>query len=175
MNGKVERKSLRMKYYDYSSNGLYFITVCSYDKQHIFGKIVDGKMYLSQIGKIAEEEIHFTNKKRREQFIEITRYVIMPNHIHMIIDIYKPEFFHEYKQEDFGKPATEAISSVVRSYKSAVTKRVHEISDGINMPYNVWQARYFDNVIINEEALEKICNYIELNPMMWKEDKFYID
>ena len=173
MNGKVERKSLRMKYYDYSSNGMYFITICAYDKQHIFGRITDGKMHLSTIGKIAEEEIIFANKRRKDHFIEITKYVIMPNHIHMIIDIYKPDFFRKYKQEDFGKPGKEAVSSVVRSYKSAVTKRVHEISDGINIPYNVWQGRYFDNVIRNEEALEKICNYIETNPLLWKEDKFY--
>ena len=174
MNGRVERKSLRMKYYDYSSNGLYFVTVCAYNKQHLFGKIVNGEMHLSQIGKIAEEEIILTNKIRREQFIEIIKYVIMPNHIHMIINIYKPEIFHEYKQEDFGNPVKESVSSVVRAFKSAVTKRIHKISDGINLPYKVWQARYFDNVIRNEEAFEKISNYIESNPMLWKEDKFCI-
>ena len=117
MIGKVERKSLRLKNYDYSSNGLYFITVCAYDKQHVFGKIVNGEVQLSQIGRIAEEEIFSTNRKRKGQFIEITKYVIMPNHIHMIISIHKPEIFHEYKQEDFGKPCKEAVSSVVRSYQ----------------------------------------------------------
>ncbi len=173
MNGRISRKTLRLKHYDYSSNGLYFITVCSYGKQNYFGKIIDGKMYLSALGKIAEEEISVVNEKRRCQFIEITKYVIMPNHIHMIINIFKPHIFHEYKQEDFSKPVAEAISSVMRSYKAAVTKRVRENSDGINVPYRIWQSRYFDTVIRNEESYRKIYEYIETNPLRWEKDKFY--
>lgn len=173
MNGRISRKTLRLKHYDYSTNGVYFITVCSYEKENYFGKIIDGKMHLSLLGKIAEEEIFVVNEKRRCQFIEITKYVIMPNHIHMIINIFKPDIFHEYKQEDFSKPVAEAISSVMRSYKAAVTKRAREISDGINVPYRIWQSRYFDNVIRNEEAYRKIYEYIETNPLRWDKDKFY--
>ncbi len=173
MNGKVSRKTLRLKHFDYSSNGLYFITVCTYGKENFFGKITDGKMFLSPCGKIAEEEIGVVNQKRQGQYIEITKYVIMPNHIHMIICIFKPDFFHEYKQEDFSKPVSQAISSVMRSYKAAVTKRVRENSDETNMPYRIWQSRYFDNVIRNEKAYAKIYDYIETNPLRWEKDKFF--
>lgn len=173
MVGRVSRKTLRMKYYDYSSNGLYFITVCTYGKQNYFGEIINGTMHLSVCGKIAEEEIYNANLKRKGQFIEITKFVIMPNHIHMVINIFKPDIFHEYKQEDFSKPVAQAVSAVMRSYKAAVTKRIHEISDGINIPYRIWQARYYDNVIRNEEAYHKISDYIETNPMRWEEDRFY--
>lgn len=173
MNGKVSRKTLRLKNFDYSSNGLYFITVCTYGKENFFGKIIDGKMYLSACGKIAEEEIAVVNQKREGQFIEITQYVIMPNHIHMIICIFKPDFFREYRQEDFSKPVSQAISSVMRSYKAAVTKRVHDVSDGVNMPGKIWQSRYFDHIIRSDKSYEKIYEYIETNPLRWEKDKFY--
>ena len=173
MNGKIERKTLRLKHFDYSSNGLYFITVCTYGKENYFGSITDGEMHLSSCGKIAEEEIAVVNRKRQGQFIEITKYVIMPNHIHFIISIFKPDIFHEYKQEKFSKTVPESVSSVVRSYKAAVTKRVHEKSDGFNMPGRIWQPRYYDHIIRNEESFEKIYEYIETNPLRWDKDKFF--
>ncbi|MGN1193952.1 MAG: transposase [Acutalibacteraceae bacterium] len=173
MIGKVSRKTLRLQNFDYSSNGKYFITICTYGKGYFFGEIVNGVINLSVLGKIAEEEIHNVNLKRAHQYIEIEKYVVMPNHIHMIISIYKPDLFHEYQKEKFSVPTSESISAVVRSYKSAVSKRVHEISDGTNIPYTVWQPRYYDNVIKNEEAYRKICEYIETNPLRWKEDRFY--
>lgn len=173
MNGKVERKVSRLKHFDYSSNGLYFITVCTYGKENYFGKIIDGRMYLSPCGKIAEEEIAVVNQKRQGQFIKITKYVIMPNHIHFIINIFKPDIFHEYKQEAFSEPASESVSSVMRSYKAAVTKKVREVSDGVNMPERIWQSRYYDHIIRNDESYAKIYEYIETNPLRWDKDKFF--
>ncbi len=173
MNGKVSRKTLRLQNFDYSSNGMYFVTICTYGKESYFGKIVDGNMQLSPLGKIAEEEIHITNSKRAYQYIEIQKFVVMPNHIHMIIQIFKPDLYHEYQKEAFSRPTSESLSAVLRSYKSAVTKRIHETYTDMNSPYKVWQPRYFDNVIRNEKAYLKIWEYIDTNPSRWEEDKFY--
>ena len=173
MKGKVTRKSIRLHNFDYSSNGMYFITICTYQKINLFGSIINGIMHLSPIGKIAEEEIANANYKRAEHFIEITKYVIMPNHIHMIIQIYNPDLLHKYQKESFSNPTSKSISSTIRSYKSAVTKRIHEINKSYEAE-KIWQPRYFDNIIRNEKAYQEIWNYIDSNVSRWEEDKFYI-
>lgn len=173
MNGRITRKSLRLHNFDYSSNGMYFITICTYDKIPFFGTITEGVMKLSPIGIIAEQEINLTNYKRASDFIEITKYVIMPNHIHMIIQIFNPDIFHKYQKESFSAPTLKSVSSTIRSYKSAVTKRIRENFDS-NEIYKIWQPRFYDNVIRNEEAYRKIYEYIETNPQRWNEDKFNI-
>lgn len=172
MHGKVSRKSLRLHNFDYSSNGMYFITICTYEKANLFGRIINGNIALSSMGKIAEEEIHTVNLKRASEFIEITKFVIMPNHIHMIVQIYNPDLFHKYQKEEFSKPTSKSISSTIRSYKSAVTKRIHENSE-LSDKYTIWQPRYYDNVIRNEKAYQKIWEYIDTNVSRWKEDKFF--
>jgi len=174
MNGKISRKTLRLKNFDYSSNGKYFITVCTFGKENYFGEIENGKMVLSPIGQIVKEEIITASEKWNRVHIDIEKYVVMPNHVHMIISILNPETYHNYQKEEFGKPTPKSIPTIMRSYKSAVTKRVHETFNDLQTPYKIWQPRYFDNVIRNEEAYCKICEYIELNPKRWNEDKFYV-
>ena len=174
MHGKVSRKSLRLHNFDYSSNGMYFITICTYGKANIFGKIINGNIILSPIGKIAEEEIHTVNLKRAAEFIKITKFVIMPNHVHMIVQIYNPGLFHNYQKEEFSKPTSKSISSTIRSYKSAVTKRIHE-NPKSNNTYAIWQPRYYDNSIRNEKAYQKIWEYIDTNVSRWDEDKFFTE
>ena len=173
MNGKLTRKSLRLQGFDYSSNGMYFITICTYEKEPFFGNICDGVMHLSLIGKFAEEEIHNANFKRSSDYIEITKFVIMPNHIHMIVQIFNPDIFHNYQKESFSFPSSKSIPATIRSYKSAVTKRIRESFSSTNI-FRVWQPRYYDTVIRNEEAYRKICDYIDTNPQRWDEDNFYI-
>lgn len=173
MKGKITRKTLRLHNFDYSSNGIYFITICTAGKYNLFGNIANGAMHLSEMGKIAEEEIANANQKRAEHFIEITKYVIMPNHIHMIIQIYNPDLFHEYQSETFASPSSKSISSTIRSYKVAVTKRIHEINK-LYEAEKIWQPRFYDNIIRNEKAYQEIWNYIDANVSRWEEDKFYI-
>ncbi|MBQ7861657.1 MAG: hypothetical protein IJ349_05595 [Clostridia bacterium] len=173
MKGKITRKSLRLPDFDYSLNGMYFITICTYGKRNIFGSINDEKMNLSIIGKIANEEIANANRKREAHFIEITKYVIMPNHIHMIIQIFNPDLFHDYQKEAFAAPTSKSISSTVRSFKAAVTKRTHDIYK-TEETYKIWQPRYYDNIIRNEKAYQEIWNYIDSNVSRWEEDKFHM-
>ena len=96
------RKSIRLKGYDYSQSGLYFITICTYEGLNFLGKIENGEMILNEYGKIAEEEILKTAEIRKN--IEIDGYCIMPNHIHMIIEIKEEEKQNKIQGDPPGTP-----------------------------------------------------------------------
>lgn len=174
------RKQIRLQNCDYSQTGVYFVTICTHNREMLFGDIVDGGMVYTDCGKIAVEEIHHTNQQREKDNIFISDYVIMPNHVHMIVNIVgtrlavsvQPQF------EAFSKPTKKSLSSVIRSYKSAVTNRIHRIeADGHGKPcpyIKVWQGRYYDHIIRDEQDFYKISEYIENNPSKWEEDRFYM-
>lgn len=174
-----ERKYHRLKNFNYSSNGAYFITICAFEKQHIFGTIKDGIMLLNRYGEIAYEEIEATNQIRGDQDIKITNWVIMPNHIHFIIEISHDPLFDTYPQnEKFAKPTKQSIPTIVRAYKSSVTKRIraeysNEPGHVTPCPYKIWQNGYYDNIIKNDKMYEKVWQYIMSNPTRWEDDCYY--
>ena len=143
-----QRKSPRLRNYDYSANNYYFITICTDQKKMIFG--APGEVNL--FGLFAEKGIlqihdHFFG-------VKVDKFVVMPNHIHAIIIL-----------EQSAVPVT----TVVGLYKSYVTKQIHSIDPNIK----VWQASFHDHVIRNQRSYEKIWSYIDTNPLKWKEDCFY--
>jgi REP element-mobilizing transposase RayT len=120
---EYHRRSIRLKEYDYSQNGAYFVTICTYNSECIFGTLKDGIIDLSSIGDIAykfwiEIQNHFNN-------IVLDEFVIMPNHIHGIVMIYSDVGVQNFeplqKQNRFQKIIPESIGSIIRTYKSAVT------------------------------------------------------
>ena len=140
-------------------------------------------MRYSKYGEIARREIYNTIKLRKDKAIEITNWVIMPNHIHLLIEISHDPLFDSYAQsEAFSKPTKQSVATIIRSYKSAVTRRVRQelfVDDkmtvdvcghGTPCPYIVWQHGYFDNIIRNEKMYEKVQHYISSNPMLWDKD-----
>jgi putative transposase len=165
------RQSTRLKGYDYSKAGLYFITICIKERNCIFGKIVDEVMILSDAGEIANEywlviPKHFPNAKLHE-------YVIMPNHIHGIIELTYvgvQNFEPLQKKNEFRKIIPLSIGSIIRGYKIGVTKwfRTNGIIHG------VWQRNFYEHIIRNEGYYNTIAHYILNNPKKWKEDKFYM-
>lgn len=143
-----QRKHPRLCYYDYSTPGYYFVTICTHEKRCIFGS----PMHLNQLGRIADAAFgeiseHFPN-------VQVDKYVVMPNHVHAIIVL---------------PPGTAGLSSIVGSYKSYVTKRIHAANP--NMP--VWQTSFHDHVIRSQQGYEKIWYYIDSNPLKWEDDCFY--
>lgn len=177
-----ERRHHRLKHYDYSSNGAYFITICSFKKLQIFGRIENGVMKHSKYGEIANNEIVKTNQLRQSKGIKITNWVVMPNHIHMIVEISHDPLFDTNPQfEAFSKPTKQSVSTIVRAYKSSVSKEIHKILNeaeisngdcghGTPCPYIVWQNGYYDNIIKNDDMYEKIEQYISSNPALWQDD-----
>ena len=169
---KHHRRSIRLKGYDYSQEGLYFITICVQNREHLLGEIKNGEMILSECGKIADEcwkEIpkHFPNAVLHE-------YIIMPNHIHGIIEFRTVIGANNHSPEPnnhsphFRSPS-KTIGSVVRGFKIGVTKWARQ---NTNIE-TVWQRNYYEHIIKDERAYQNISNYIINNPIKWNEDKFY--
>jgi len=170
-NHKFHRKSIRLPEYDYSQEGAYYITVCTHDRLCLFGEIINSLVKLNQYGEIADQcwmaiPQHFTNALLGE-------YIIMPNHIHGTIIITGPSIGTRHavslpSRTLFGKPQIGSLSTIVRSYKSAVTRLINVVWTK-NEPA-IWQSRFYEHVIRNEKSYNKIRRYILDNPLYWPQD-----
>jgi putative transposase len=188
------RRSIRLKDYDYSSPGAYFVTIVTHGYQCIFGMIVENQMHLNNLGQIVQKcwvELpdHFSDT-------EVNPFVVMPNHIHGIITIYEndrvdPTAFtrrgtiyrapttndhpptrddRAQKTEKFGQPVVGSIPTLIRIYKAAVSRLARKELKMVN----VWQRNYYEHIIRNQSELESIANYILSNPVHWPDDPEYI-
>ena len=151
---KFNRKPNRLKNYDYSSQGAYFITICTLDRKCILSHIVGGdaliapQTNLTHFGEIAREYI--------ESMPGIDKYVIMPNHIHLLIAIDGPMK---------ASAPTISVPNLIRSFKVLVSKEIGQ---------SIWQRSYHDHIIRDEEDYLNHLQYIENNPAKWSKDKYYI-
>jgi len=164
MKNKFKRRSIRLPEYDYSKPNAYFITICSFNKQMIFGKINDGKIALSKIGDIVKRYLieipnHFEN-------VFIDDYIIMPNHIHFIISIVGVQNFEPLRNE-YQKIIPKSIGSIVRSYKASVTRWCKDHS----FEKFKWQKNFYEHIIRNDEDFFRIREYIRNNPLQWELDE----
>ncbi len=185
MNLKIQnkkRRSIRIKGYDYSATGMYFITICTWNHLHLFGEIQNDRMIIDKYGKIAEKEWFKTGELRNN--IKLHEYIIMPNHFHGIIEIVNCHSldcrgtarralkdFRASTKEQFGKPSSNTIPTIIRSFKGAVTKRIRELEN--NSGLNIWQKNYYEHIIRNEDSYLKISEYILTNPLKWRLDKYF--
>jgi len=144
------RKSPRIPGYDYSSCNYYFVTICTHEHACIFGLA----NHRSKSGEIALQ--HILQLEKHYKTIEIIKYVVMPNHVHIIIAI----------GEDENNPN---LNQIIAQYKSGVSREFHKIYPD----RNVWQRSYHDHVIRDRKSFEKIWTYIDNNPLKWEEDCFY--
>ncbi len=144
------RYSIRLKEYNYAKSGMYFITICSHNREKIFGKIEDDIMNLSKYGLIAERTLQIIQKRLNKKIL-IPEYIIMPNHLHFIVQI---------KRDNIIK-----LKDLITTYKSIVTKNINK-----NEFIIVWQRNYYEHIIRNEKELFLIIKYIKNNPINWKQD-----
>ncbi len=144
------RRSVRLTGHDYGQAGFYFVTICAADKRCIFGRVERDRVQLSAIGEIIDRCL--TNIPMHMPGVNIDTYVIMPNHIHAIIQIVEPN-------------APTSLSSIIGSFKSASTKAVHRNLDAPALM--VWQRGFFEHIIRTEKALFQIRQYIVDNPIQW--------
>ncbi|MBT3839680.1 MAG: hypothetical protein HOM78_11075 [Candidatus Marinimicrobia bacterium] len=184
---KYRIESARLKHWDYANPGLYFVTICSKNIVSWFGDIRNDKMQLVEIGKIVQEiwckiPSHFEN-------VELDEFIIMPNHIHGIIEIKyntRRDAINRVstsvtdKNKTINRVSTtggitgknnpmiskNSLSKIIRCYKGRCTYEIHKFN-----PKFAWQPRFYDHVIRNELSLEKIQNYIQQNPINWKKDQ----
>ena len=164
---RLHRRSIRLPEYDYTQAGVYYITICSHEREHIFGEICDGQMVLNAIGQIVADEWSQTAQKRPN--IALDAYVIMPNHVHGIIVISESTNILPPTIERFGQPTSNSIPTIVRLFKSAATKRINIFRNTWHQP--VWQRNYYEHVVRGEADLDRIRTYIANNPVQWAEDR----
>ena len=169
---KHHRRSIRLQGYDYTRPRGYFITVCTCQRKNLFGEIIDGTMKLNEYGKIAEQ--YWLEIPQHFPKTELDEFVIMPNHIHGIIWIISVSVGTRHavsqlkRTESFGKPVPGSVPTMIRSFKSAVTKKINEIYLKPGAP--VWQRNYYERIIRNKNELNRIRGYIRNNPANWQSD-----
>jgi putative transposase len=174
------RKSIRLKEYDYSQTGYYFVTVCVKDRLQLFGKIDNKKMITNEIGNLAAKILF--DLPNRFKNIEIDEFILMPNHLHTIIIINEyptvgVELALPKDDSDKNDNETDRASSVptlgriIQVFKSISTIEINRLRDGSGLP--VWQRNYYEHIIRNEKELYEIRKYIENNPLNWNDDEYY--
>ena len=160
------RKNIRIKDYDYSTENLYFVTICTQNRKEILGKIVGDisypKMQLTEFGKFVEITYHKTINNYK---MKTHNYVIMPNHIHAIIEI----------RERAGTRPAPTICDVIRDIKSITTlEYIKAVKENRASAFNkrIWQRNYYEHIIRNEKEYLKTCEYIQNNILNWKYDEY---
>lgn len=175
-----QRKSTRLKSYDYSKPGAYFITICTHERQALFGHISQNEMFLNDYGKTVESE--WMNTERIRKNIQLDEFTIMPNHFHAIMMIKAGGGVLQYAptrrsksniQSSFQSPS-QTIGSVIRGFKSAVTHSINALRNSPGSP--VWQRNYYERVIRNENELNGLREYINYNPRNWETyDEYFVN
>jgi REP element-mobilizing transposase RayT len=168
------RKPNRLKNYDYSQNGMYFITICTKDKKCFFGEIINDKMILNDFGKIIQNV--WLELPNHNDNISIDEFVIMPNHIHGIIEIVGTPLVgvQDIDTTKTGTRPVTTISELIGTFKSLTTNQyIYHIKNNGWKPFNkyIWQRSFYDHIIRKEESLNKIREYIMINPQQWNDDK----
>ena len=160
------RSQRRLPGWDYAAPGLYFVTICTHKRRCCFGDVVNGEMLLNEMGQIVKEEILKTSEIHEKVLID--SWVIMPNHIHLIIiisqvkDVATPRRGVVTESPKHWKPGT--LGVLINQLKGACTRRIRSDLD----PDFAWQARYYDHIIRTDNDLENLREYIQLNPVNWQ-------
>jgi len=176
--GQYRIESTRLKGWDYSSAGFYYVTICTKDKRPYFGIIGDGVVQLSAMGEIAisywmEIPEHFSS-------VGIDEFVVMPNHVHGIVVIrsdaisrvetpHVASLLPEEDKRQFGPLKPGSLSKIIQGYKSAVTRQVRLMGE----QDFAWQPRFYDHIIRDEEDLRRVREYIQGNSIKWELDEYY--
>ena len=179
------RRSIRLKGYDYSQSGLYFITICVQNRECLFGKIINKEMILNEPGTMVENE--WLKLRIRFPNIVLHEYIVMPNHFHAIlvgatlVVAHNDVDVQQQKRQPQGiaptiNPKNKTVGDMVGAFQSIV---VVEYIRGVKtlgwQPFDgkLWQRNYYEHIIRNEQSYQTIAEYILNNPSKWNDDKFY--
>lgn len=171
------RKSIRLMGYDYARQGAYFVTICSQNRQNIFGNLVDGKMQLNDRGAIVKDVWEWLGEQYA--YVGLDEYVVMPNHFHGIIFIKNDSSMDGLLTCRGGSriaPTTtvkiKPLGQLIGVFKTVSSKRINQIGDTAGAQW--WQRNYYERVIRNESELQRIREYIANNPANWENDKNFV-
>jgi len=172
-NKTSRRRPLRLKDYDYSQEGAYFITICIHNRKCILGEIIDNEVRLNNWGKVVESEWLQTPILR--PYVALDAYVVMPNHFHAIFFLQDQNRATQRvaptqtKTPTGPKPAS--VGAIIGQLKSQLTKRLNSTGRKSKEPF--WQRNYYEHVIRDEADLNRIREYVQNNPVRWLEDEYY--
>jgi REP element-mobilizing transposase RayT len=168
-----ERQTIRLKNYDYRSDALYYITICTNGHNMIFGDIKNGQMLLNDYGIIARKE--WIKTARIRTYVDLDAFIIMPDHIHGIMVIKNQKFnpcrgmachAHAIRStlvnRKFSHPIKQSLSSIIGLYKSSVTREINKLRSRPGLI--VWQRNYYEHIILNEKELFATRKYMMNNP-----------
>jgi len=161
---KQDRRSIRLKGYDYSQAGAYFVTVCAQDRTRLFGNILDGEMRLNDFGGMVADSWEWL--ERQYEYVKLDEWMIMPNHIHGIIVI-SDDGRGGSRTAPTGK--RKPIGRLIGAFKTVSTKRINELRGTSGT--TVWQRNYFERVIRNDNEMHHLREYIVNNPAQWDLDR----
>ena len=184
---RYHRRSLRLPGYDYSQPGAYFVTICVAQRQCLFGDMLDGQMVLNQYGMVVADEWQKSSVIRQE--IELDAWVVMPNHFHGIVMINKPVDANHHANANhhvgangrsplqnnspYPQMKPKSLSSLMAGFKSITTRKINILRDAPGT--KLWQRNYYEHIIRNQDAMDKIRYYIVNNPISWSIDQLHPD
>ena len=190
-----KHKQHRLPGYDYAQPGAYFTTICTHEREHTLGEVVDGVMCLSKIGMITQDFLLKTSDTFENSTLD--EWVIMPNHVHLILVIHSESDFSSGNSRNAPRRVPTSIQDVIPTGlinnpdysplpgirpldKNSVSSIINHFKGNVKRWCNKngyesfrWQSRFHDHIIRNETALLKIRQYIQDNPRRWQEDKFF--
>ena len=176
------RRTIRLRDYDYSTAGAYFVTICTFERECLLGDAVDGEMRLNGMGQIVATI--WDSLPERYPDVDADAFVIMPNHIHGIIvingdvqvgaihespDLDLPQHERAIRESPLPNRRTMTLSKVIGYLKMNTAKRINQLRD--NPGASVWQRNYYERVIRNDQELQSIQQYVVDNPAKWQEDE----
>lgn len=160
------RRSIRLAGRDYAASGAYFVTICTYDRELLFGHVTGGEMHRNTLGNIVAGE--WMNTERIRPNVRLDAWVVMPNHLHGIIILRATSQPRNRATRGSLASPSQTIGAIVRGFKAAATRQVNAYR---NWPgVTVWQRNYYEHIIRDEHELDRIRRYIATNPTRWEED-----
>ena len=178
----IHRQSLRLKDSDYSQAGAYFVTICTNNRQWLFGEIRQGEMVLSAIGRLVSAQ--WQQIPYRFAGLELGAWIVMPNHIHGILIITRSgeasNLITPVLQEtaDRKTPPTQprgtapgSVGAIIQNYKSITSRKISRQDE--SMRAAIWQRNYYEHIIRDEQSYLEIAQYIVDNPVLWEKDQLH--
>jgi REP element-mobilizing transposase RayT len=183
----LNRRSIRLKGYDYSQAGAYFVTICTQNRLHLFGEITNDEIVLNEAGMMVEK--WWNELKNKYPDIELDEFVVMPNHFHGILQIFDtntvgadlrvcPDNVGEHKEKgkhkEEGKHIGLPLQRMMQWFKTMSTNEyIRNVKNNHWTPFikKLWQRNYYDHIVRNENELNRIREYIIINPMQWQCDR----
>ncbi|MBG0788259.1 MAG: transposase [Anaerolineaceae bacterium] len=178
-NHGYQRKSMRLREYDYSQPGAYFVTIVTQSRICLFGKIENGEMILNDAGEMVKR-VCFEVEKHLYQ-VDLGEFQVMPNHLHIIVKLGLSDWVEGQPQkEGLIRPNYQiSLIDVISRIKSITTYRYIQgvrNNQWLSFPERLWQRGFYDHVIRDEQDYERIKDYIASNPLNWANDEeFFVD